>query len=298
MGIFENSFFSVAGQLERLANVGNTLVAAVTGKGVQSNTGIKVVDQVLSTAASNPFSTAAIAATVVNPAGAVNAVKSVFTALPTSAKVISIVATPVVVGAVVENPKIAVEAAKTPSKLANFGSNASALLANPSVDNLKTLVKENPVIAAGTALAGAAVVGGGLGLAANTAATYFNTQSTNKNTQPAEITVPKGSDPMEYMQDWIKQQQKAMETNKQDVQIAEIQAKAQKEANEAAIEIAKLQVQPVNNAISTPTAAPLTPSKVVKKTTKKKKKATPKKKKKATKKKKKAKTIKRKKKKR
>jgi len=294
MSIFENSFFSIAGQLERLGNVKNTLIAAVTGKGVKSNTGINAVDKVLSTAASNPFTTAAAVSVAVNPVGAINAAKSVFTALPTSAKAVSILATPVVVGAVVQNPQIAVEAAKTPSKLANFGSNASALLANPSVDNLKTLVKENPLISTGAALAGTAAVGGGLGLAANTAATYLNSRATNKNTQTAEIGIPSGVDPMEYMKNWMANQQ---QTNKQDVDIAEIQFKAQKEANETALEIAKLQAQQ-SNLSTTPTAAPLQPSKVVKKTTKKKKKATPKKKTKAKKTKKKAKTIKRKKKKR
>lgn len=57
--IFQNKFLSVAGQKERIANVGNTLKAAVTLRGVQSNTGNKTVDTVLSAAASNPYLTAA-----------------------------------------------------------------------------------------------------------------------------------------------------------------------------------------------------------------------------------------------
>lgn len=66
MGIFDNPFFSIAGQKERLTNVYETLKAAVTLQGVQSNTGIKPVDVVLSSAASNPYLTAAVVAPLTN----------------------------------------------------------------------------------------------------------------------------------------------------------------------------------------------------------------------------------------
>lgn len=74
-------------------------------------------------------------------------------------KVIAAVAAPVVIGAVASNPLKAVNvAASTPSKLANVGYNLAELGANPSIDNLKTLVKENPLIVGGAALVGGAAI--------------------------------------------------------------------------------------------------------------------------------------------
>lgn len=65
---FSKPFFSVAGQKERLSNVVNVLKIATTGKdtsgqktSIVSNTGNKVVDKVLSTAANHPYATAAVA---------------------------------------------------------------------------------------------------------------------------------------------------------------------------------------------------------------------------------------------
>lgn len=102
----------------------------------------------------------------------------------TKGKVIAAVAAPVVVGAIANQPTKAIKAAvEAPANLANFGGNVANLAANPSVANLKTLVTENPVIAAGTALAGAAAIGGGIGLAANTVATFANSQATKANTE-------------------------------------------------------------------------------------------------------------------
>lgn len=69
MALFQSNFFSFAGQKERLSNVVQTVKAAVTGKGVQSNTGVGAVDKVLSTAASNPFVTAGVVAAGVSAAG-------------------------------------------------------------------------------------------------------------------------------------------------------------------------------------------------------------------------------------
>jgi len=59
---FESKFFSVAGQKERISNVGQTLKAAVLGRGVTADTGSTTANKVLSAAASKPFLTAGVAA--------------------------------------------------------------------------------------------------------------------------------------------------------------------------------------------------------------------------------------------
>jgi hypothetical protein len=69
MALFQSNFFSWSGQKERLSNVAQTIKAAVTLQGVQSNTGNRAVDKVLSSAASNPYATAAVIATGVSAAG-------------------------------------------------------------------------------------------------------------------------------------------------------------------------------------------------------------------------------------
>lgn len=84
--IFKNKFFSVAGQKERLANAGKTIVAAVLpkslGGGVSSTLNPtskvgKVANKVLETAASHPFATAAVGAVAAKPKVAIAAVKEV-----------------------------------------------------------------------------------------------------------------------------------------------------------------------------------------------------------------------------
>lgn len=74
---FQNPFFSWAGQKERLSNALSTIKSAVTLQGVTSNTGNKVVDTALSKAASNPYATSGVVATILNPVAAFNTAKTV-----------------------------------------------------------------------------------------------------------------------------------------------------------------------------------------------------------------------------
>lgn len=200
MSIFQNPFFSVAGQLERLANVKNTLIAAVTGQGVKSNTGNAVVDKALSTAASHPFATAAIATAVVAPTTTVNAIKEVakgavssFVAAPVATKAAVVIAAPIATSAVLQSPKLQKAIVNAPKSLANVGSNVGNLIENPSIENAKKLVTENPIIAGGAALAGIAAVGGGLGLAANTVAMMGNTKAMKNEMESPPTTAPTDS---------------------------------------------------------------------------------------------------------
>lgn len=104
----------------------------------------------------------------------------------TKGKVIAAVATPVVVGAVINQPKAVAQAvAETPGNLANFGGNVANLVAEPSKENLKTLVQENPLITAGAGAAAALIVGKGV---ASTVATVSNTMAVKENTKASQDT--------------------------------------------------------------------------------------------------------------
>ncbi len=78
----------------------------------------------------------------------------------TKGKVIAAVAAPVIIGAVVGAPaKTAETILNAPTALGNVGSNIGQLIAEPSYENVKALVKENPVIVGGAVAAGALLVG-------------------------------------------------------------------------------------------------------------------------------------------
>jgi len=195
MGLFQNDFFTAAGQKERLANVGNTLLSAVGLKkgGVQSNTGVKTVDAVLSAAASHPFITAGAAAAVVNPAGLGALSKTVAKSAITQFSSAKFTTQAAVVGgglltagAVARRPGETLSAAASlPSSITNFGGNIADLAADPSLANLTKLGKENPILAGTSALGVLGAVGVGAGALANTLATSQNTKAIKESTMSA-----------------------------------------------------------------------------------------------------------------
>lgn len=86
MGIFSNSFFSLKGQKERLANVGSTLKAVATNVGsvfglskaqnISANVSSPLLKKGLELVANNPFKTAAVAGTAANIPKAATLIKS------------------------------------------------------------------------------------------------------------------------------------------------------------------------------------------------------------------------------
>lgn len=59
----------------------------------------------------------------------------------------TLIAAPIIYGAVKENPKEAADVLiKAPGDLSNFGSNVSDLIVDPSLENVKETIKENPVL--------------------------------------------------------------------------------------------------------------------------------------------------------
>lgn len=103
--------------------------------------------------------------------------------LPTTFKkaAIEAAAVPVVYGAIAKSPTNAAKAVvQTPANLAQVGGNIAGLLADPSLENAKNIVKENPVTTG--VLVGAAGLGTGIALAP-TIASIANTKALNKTTE-------------------------------------------------------------------------------------------------------------------
>jgi len=160
MALFSSPFLSLAGQKERLLNVGATLKAAYTGKGVTAKTGSKTLDVVLSAAASNPIATTLALATVVSPLKVLGHVKAGFSLLPAGGKVAAVIGAPVVAGAVISNPSLIGKAVKAPSELAELGADVGSFIKEPSLKKAKDVVLGSPVIS-GVIAGGALLVGGG-----------------------------------------------------------------------------------------------------------------------------------------
>jgi hypothetical protein len=198
MSTFSQPFFSFSGQAERLTNVGQTLLSSITGKGVQSNTGIPIIDKPLSYAASNPFTTALVGAAAVNPSAAIGTVKAGFSSLNPTAKVISLAAVPVVIGAVASNPKIVLRAGELPASGGNIGSNIGTYTKNPTFENAANIFKDNPFLVSAGLIGGGLVVGKGISSIgasiANTAAVRENTQLTSQVLSNADSLLTKKQD--------------------------------------------------------------------------------------------------------
>jgi hypothetical protein len=175
--------------LDTFTGVVTNPITAIT-KGTTASTAAFKAATPIQNAIKTVINTGTVAATVVG-AGAVakggtatlvNAAKALIPG-STKGKVIAAIAAPVVIGAAINQPaKVAQAALNTPASLANFGGNAANLLANPSLANAKTLVTENPLISTLVGGAAVATIGGGVGLAANTVATYLNSKATKENT--------------------------------------------------------------------------------------------------------------------
>lgn len=139
--------------------------------------------------AEHPFITAGIVTVAVNPVNAVNLaktaitkaapiIKNTFNVLPTSVKTGIVVASPLLITSATARKAVV----QAPSQITTFYSDVGKTLDNPTLSNAVSTFKDSPIIAGGLAVASAAVVGGGIGLAANTVATYVNSRATKANT--------------------------------------------------------------------------------------------------------------------
>lgn len=114
------------------------------------------------------------------------ALKTVTSLIPTTplGKVGAALAIPVVAGAVINQPKKAAElVVKTPFELANFGGNVANFIAEPNLENAKTIASENPLITGAAAAGAALLVGSGV---ANLTSNILNRQEMKKQTEAFE----------------------------------------------------------------------------------------------------------------
>jgi len=265
--------------------------------------------------AEHPFTTAAIATTVINPAAALTVAKQALSTtvkfttnlvntLSPLQKVGATAAALVAVPAVANSKKLQNSIINTPKSLVTFGSNIGNVVDNPSVASVKQLAVDSPVLTSATGVAALALVSGGVGLAANTAATFLNSQSTKGNTKAmlGDAQNVMSAMPVAFDTGLSKLEAKAAKTQQEsDFDLQKLIGQQQLDIIEAqtkqAKELASLNPTPVAATVSsTPLAVAATPTKKKKKkkkkAPKKKKKTTTKKKKKAPKKKKKTKKYK------
>lgn len=162
MSIFQNNFFSLEGQKERLQNVANTLKSALTLKGVQSNTGIKPIDTALSNLASNPYLTALGGSILSKPSIATQAIKEVSTGIASTTlnyvktkPLQTMIGGSLVAGVLTSNPKIIKD---IPTSSFKVGQDIGNITANPSISGLKDFASKHPFVT------GALITAGGVGL--------------------------------------------------------------------------------------------------------------------------------------
>ena len=159
-----------------IKNVLPTVKAAVTGQGVTANTNNPTLNKVLSTVASNPFTTAAL----ITPINTIGAVKAGFSSLSTTAKVLTGAGVIASIPAIVNNPKLVSSAFNAPSNISQFSGNIGTFTANPTLQNVGNIFSENPFLS-GVAVAGAGLlIGKSVSGIANTIAIAKNTAATNK----------------------------------------------------------------------------------------------------------------------
>lgn len=186
----------VTGIINAAATIGQSLNPLSSLKPTVNTNIVKSepVKKVLETVVKHPYVSAAIVAAPImaikNPSAAASVVKSLVPA-STTGKIAAVVAAPVVVGAVIQNPTGAFNtAASAPSNLVNFGGNISKVVSSPSIENVKELVTENPLLTAATAAAGGVVLSKGVTAAANIIATERNTRALETAANNVTSTAP------------------------------------------------------------------------------------------------------------
>jgi hypothetical protein len=185
---FTNPFFSIAGQKERIANVGSVLNIAFNP--FRSDQETKIVSSVggtvgkaIETVANHPYATAAAATIVLKPAAAFSAARAAIAPLSTKTKVIAAAAAIPVTTFVAGSKKAQKAITSAPSQLAAFGSNAAKLVEDPSISNLKNVITESPLIVAGLATVGVLAA---TPVVAGAVSSYVTLQEQKKQTKAFE----------------------------------------------------------------------------------------------------------------
>jgi hypothetical protein len=158
---FTSKFLSIAGQKERLKNVGNVLSIALnpfSKDEIKASTSSKTVNALLEAGANSPYSTIAL----VGSAGSGSLLKGttkVVSSLKPTTKIIGALVGTVGAGTLLGSEKARVATIKTiggltPEKLIKGGKEAGQLLDSPSLKGAKEFLQQNPVLVGATAVAG------------------------------------------------------------------------------------------------------------------------------------------------
>lgn len=197
-GAIKGVYEAVKPTKEKFQNVGAVLNASFnpfSKTKVQANVSNPTLKKGLELVANHPYATAGVVAggitAVANPSAALSVGKALIPTT-TKGKIVGTAASLVGVGLVKSNPLKAAEVAvSTPSNLINFGSNVGGFLTDPSIENAKKIIKENPIISGVTA----ATILGSVGLgAAGIVSNIMNTRATKENTNAMETlgNLPQG----------------------------------------------------------------------------------------------------------
>jgi hypothetical protein len=188
---FTNPFFSVAGQVERLQNVGAVLAIAAypfSADKVAVNIDNQPLKSAVSFVANNPYSTAAVATTLASPA-ALNSIGKAVTSLPIKTQVIAGSAALIGTAFVSTNQPAQIAVSKTlplltPEQLTKSAANLGRITnpgAQTSFSDVKDYVSSNPTLAVAS-IVGGALTFGSIGAGLNYLATKENTNAVKKNT--------------------------------------------------------------------------------------------------------------------
>jgi hypothetical protein len=197
MSIFSNPFFSIAGQVERISNVGAVLNAAFnpfSKTTVQANVSNPILKTGLETVANHPY----IAAGVVAGGAAVGlpriaqttsyVASSIVKAHPltTAAAVVTAPISIPFVANILANPKVQKTIAEAPASSAKVGEDISGLINEPSLDNGIKFVKEHPAFSAAAITAALVAIGYSAVTISQILATRNNTKAINEAGQSAQ----------------------------------------------------------------------------------------------------------------
>jgi len=204
VALFKNSFFSIAGQVERLTNVKNVLTQSLNPFSKEkptANVDNKVLKAGLEFVAANPYTTAALLTPAVSLAGLpATGSKTVATSLvktiaksSAKTKVIGGVAAAATIPAAIVSPKTTTSIIKTasgltPESIIKASASVGKTIENPTLKNIKETFTENKTLLAAAGVVTAAVIGT---KAIPAAASLLSTQATKANTEAILSTSPK-----------------------------------------------------------------------------------------------------------
>jgi hypothetical protein len=253
------------------ANVASNLTfGLIKSQPIQANVSNPTLKKGLEFLANQPATVAGIATVIANPTASLSVAKSVasstvkfaqttFNSLNPLTKIGVIASTPIAVGAFSSSSTLRKGAVSLPSSLVQFGTNIGSFADKPSMSSATDIFKANPVLTSAVGLATVGVAGYG---ASSLVSNYLNTKAVKENTASMlTANTPIVATALDS-------------TNKYDVKVAEINAKASevlaKQETKQTEMIADVQSKAIPPQTITETVKPVAKKKAKKKAVKKK----------------------------